>query len=383
VRIALVYDCVYPQTVGGAERWLRKLAEALGEEHEVTYVTRRQWPPGKEPSARGVRWVGVAPGGDLYRADGRRRVLPALAFAAGVFVHFLRRRGRYDVVHCLSYPFFPLIALRIALAGRGDVRIFCEWLEYLTADYWRRYAGQLGGLAGRGAQRLCLRMSPAAFVFSDLVRSRLIEAGYSRPIYRLAGLWAGPPDRTAARGGSPPAPLVLFAGRHVPDKRVTALPEAIRLARRRHPALRASIVGDGPERPRLLEQVERLGLRDAIDCPGFIGRPELDDLMTRASCLVSPSSRDGHGMVVAEAAAFGTPVVVCRHPDSAATELVSDGVNGAIAESAAAEQIADAIARVLEGGQPLRESTADWFDSHVAWLSMDASVERVREAYDA
>ena len=62
---------------------------------------------------------------------------------------------------------------------------------------------------------------------------------------------------------------------------------------------------------------------------------------------------------------------------------MSDGVNGAIAESAAAEQIADAIARVLEGGQPLRESTADWFDSHVAWLSMDASVERVREAYDA
>ena len=36
MQIALVYDCLYPQTVGGAERWLRELALSLAEEHEVT-----------------------------------------------------------------------------------------------------------------------------------------------------------------------------------------------------------------------------------------------------------------------------------------------------------------------------------------------------------
>jgi hypothetical protein len=29
VRICLVYDCLYPHTVGGAERWYRDLAERL------------------------------------------------------------------------------------------------------------------------------------------------------------------------------------------------------------------------------------------------------------------------------------------------------------------------------------------------------------------
>ena len=29
VRICLVYDCLYPHTVGGAERWYRNLAERL------------------------------------------------------------------------------------------------------------------------------------------------------------------------------------------------------------------------------------------------------------------------------------------------------------------------------------------------------------------
>ena len=44
LRICLVYDCLYPHTVGGAERWYRNLAERLAAEgHEVTYLTLRQW----------------------------------------------------------------------------------------------------------------------------------------------------------------------------------------------------------------------------------------------------------------------------------------------------------------------------------------------------
>ena len=46
VRICLVYDCLYPYTVGGAERWYRELAERLAHDgHDVTYLTMRQWEP--------------------------------------------------------------------------------------------------------------------------------------------------------------------------------------------------------------------------------------------------------------------------------------------------------------------------------------------------
>ena len=31
MRIAIVYDCLFPNTVGGAERWYRNLAERLDE----------------------------------------------------------------------------------------------------------------------------------------------------------------------------------------------------------------------------------------------------------------------------------------------------------------------------------------------------------------
>ena len=51
-------------------------------------------------------------------------------------------------------------------------------------------------------------------------------------------------------------------------------------------------------------------------------------------CLVLPSRREGYGLVVVEAAALGTPSVVVRGPDNAATELVEDGKNGFVAPSA-------------------------------------------------
>ena len=40
------------------------------------------------------------------------------------------------------------------------------------------------------------------------------------------------------------------------------------------------------------------------------------------------------GLIVVEASSKGTPSVVARAPDNAAVELVEDGVNGVIAESA-------------------------------------------------
>jgi len=58
LRICIAYDCLFPWTVGGAERWYRNLAERLAEDgHAVTYITRRQWPADGPPRLPGVRVI--------------------------------------------------------------------------------------------------------------------------------------------------------------------------------------------------------------------------------------------------------------------------------------------------------------------------------------
>src|SRR3712207_187122 len=47
VRVGVGYDCLFPYTVGGAERWYRSLAQPLAADgHEVTYLALRQWARG-------------------------------------------------------------------------------------------------------------------------------------------------------------------------------------------------------------------------------------------------------------------------------------------------------------------------------------------------
>src|SRR5918997_2440578 len=98
MRLCLVYDCLFPHTVGGAERWYRNVAERLAADgHRVTYLTLRQWDRGEDPGVDGVEVVAVGPRLALYTEWGRRRTGPPLVFGAGVLWHLLRRGRRYDV----------------------------------------------------------------------------------------------------------------------------------------------------------------------------------------------------------------------------------------------------------------------------------------------
>ena len=98
-------------------------------------------------------------------------------------------------------------------------------------------------------------------------------------------------------------------------------------------------------------------------------------------CLVLPSRREGYGLVVIEAAAKGIPAVVVQGPDNAAVELIEDGVNGVVAQSAAPQDLAAAILRIHEAGSTLRRSTTGWFEQNARRLSLESSLERILDAY--
>ncbi|HEX6458357.1 MAG TPA: glycosyltransferase [Thermoleophilaceae bacterium] len=380
MRICVIYDCLYPHTVGGAERWYRNLAERLAADgHDVTYLTRRQWPRGADHGVTGVKVIAVAPGLPLYVRSGRRSVTEPLVFGAGVFLHLLRHGRAYDVVHTASFPYFHLLMAAL-LRPRHRYRLVVDWHEVWTLAYWREYLGRAGGAIGHAVQRLCLRVPQSAFCFSRLHAARLRELGLRGEPTVLEGEYAGPLDPHRPQEA---LPVVVFAGRHIPEKRAPALVSAFARARERMPELRLKLFGDGPERPEVLRRVRELDANGAVEVPGFVSAERVEDALRSALCMVLPSRREGYGLIVVEASAKGTPSVVVRDPDNAATELVQEGVNGFIAESASADDLADAILRVHEAGQGLRESTADWFAENAERLSLAHSIDVVAEAYRA
>src|SRR5436190_13890495 len=126
---------------------------------------------------------------------------------------------------------------------------------------------------------------------------------------------------------------------------------------------------------------ERHGASAYVEAPGFVASEEVEHDLARALCLMLPSRREGYGLVVVEAASHGTPSVLVRDPDNAATELIEEGVNGFVAESTDSEALAEAILRVHDAGAELRASVAAWFAEHAPQLSLDASLDEVAASY--
>jgi glycosyltransferase involved in cell wall biosynthesis len=379
VRACLVYDRLYPLTLGGAERWMTELAQRLAAGgHEVTYLTQRHWDRSVQPDVPGVRVVAVGPRMEAYD-ETRRTILPPLVFGACALWHFLRHRRAYDVVHTASFPYFSVLA---AAAARrlGGYRIVVDWHEVWTLDYWREYLGRVGGRIGWLVQRACVAVPHRAFCFSRLHARRLRAEGLRGEVEVLTGEYSGsldPPGPVTAE------PLVVFAGRHIPEKRVPALVRAMALVRERRPELRCEIYGDGPERGEVLRLVRELGLQDTVSVSGFVAHEQVEDALARAACMVLPSSREGYGLVVVEAAARGTPSVVVAGPDNAAVELVDDGENGFVAPSAAPSDLAEAIVRAADAGPALRAATAAWFACNAERLSLETSLKAVLARYAA
>ncbi len=227
-------------------------------------------------------------------------------------------------------------------------------------------------------RRLSARSRHAALCFSRLHADRLRALGHEGEITLVEGLRDLDADQEPVEAAEP---VVVFAGRHIPEKRVTAVVPAVALARERLPELRAVIFGDGPDRENVLGQIREGGLGAVVEAPGFAPAEEVQETMRRALCLLFPSEREGYGIVVVEAAAIGTPAVVVAGPDNAAAELVDEGENGVVARSTDPHDLADAILRVAAAGPSLRRSTGEWFRRNRARLSLDTSIETLLEIY--
>jgi glycosyltransferase involved in cell wall biosynthesis len=377
-RIAIVYDCLFPYTVGGGERWYRQLAEGLAEAGaQVTYLTRRQWD--KDPEIPGVRVVAVSGRSQLYDEQGKRLLLPTLRFGSGLLWWLIRHRQAFDAVQVANFPFWSILAVRAALAGTGT-RVVVDWFEIWSSSFWKAYAGPSVGRVGYLVQRGCVALSPTIIVLSTLNAQRLGALGRTDPPIVLAGfLPSEPPGSRELRATTSPAdpPYVLYAGRHTHDKGVDLLPKAFAAVRRLRPDLGFVIAGDGPLRAHVRRECEALGIGSAVDIPGFVPQDELDRLIAGATCVVAPSRREGYGFMPVEAMGRGTPVVTTAFEENLAVANVEPGRNGFVASPPTPDCIAAAIVGVAAAGMGLRKSTLEWYLEQAPTKTVDCSVRQM------
>jgi glycosyltransferase involved in cell wall biosynthesis len=172
-------------------------------------------------------------------------------------------------------------------------------------------------------------------------------------------------------------PTILAVGRLDHRKAHRLLVEALALLRARGIEARAVVVGEGPERSALERQADDLGVRDRLSLPGAVGQDEIDSWFAAADVFCLPSLAEGLPVVLMEAMACGLPVVAPRL--MGIPELVEDSVSGVLVTPARADELADALERLLANGELRRSLGAAGRERVVAEFDADACAREVAD----
>jgi L-malate glycosyltransferase len=377
MKVALVYDALFPYVKGGGERRYFELARRLRERHDVHMVSWQYWPGPARTVIEGVTHHGTGRPPAFYGPDGRRRIAEAAAFGARVLPVLMRER--FDVIDCASVPFLPLFSASLATRVRG-VRLVATWFEFWD-EYWLSYRGGVSAKLARLAERLSARAGDAHIAISQTTADRM--AG-RRPARIPVTVIEPGVDIDLIRDVSDVAKSVdvVFAGRLNAQKNVALLLRALAEAEREGVRITCGIIGDGPERGRLERMARDLGLADRVR---FHGRIEDDrayyTAIKQARLFVWPSVAEGFGLAPLEAMACGVPAVVAISTFSATQALVEDGETG-VTVAAEPAAFAQAIRRLLSDERALHtmSSAAAAWAERSTWDAMALAVERVYEA---
>ncbi len=211
---------------------------------------------------------------------------------------------------------------------------------------------------------------------SHWVRKRLMDDG----VRVDEVVWNGVPV-SAQRPPLLPEPLVAYTGRLVAKKGVNVLLDAMRHVLRRVPKARLSIIGDGPERERLQQQVDAMGLGARVTFAGHLPRPELERRVAAAWVQVVPSLwEEPFGLVAAEAMMRGTAVVASA--SGGLTEQVVDGQTGFCVPPRDSAALADALIRLLVDRERAEAMGAAARAHALANFTEDRVVDRFAALYD-
>lgn len=319
----------YPPLIGGAEKVLSYLAPALAAEGvEVTVLTAHA--PGL-PEREEI----AAPDGRLTvirLPTSRTRFLGTWLYMRNLRLWLARNRVDLAYVSMLKHDAFVAV-------GEGRRRGFPVVLRPEGAGATGDLAWQSWGRFGRAIGRRC-RQADAIVSISRQITIELLGAGYEASrIHAMPNGVPIPAETWRRRPDWRGSPRAAFLGRLAPEKGLDTLVDAWVRVLARFPHARLTLIGEGPERPALEDQVRRLGLAGSVELPGPAVDPSVR--LRQADLFVLPSREEGMSIALLEAMALGIPLVASSIPGN--RRLVHDYSHGRLAPPDDPEALARAI----------------------------------------
>jgi glycosyltransferase involved in cell wall biosynthesis len=341
---------------GGERQTLWLAAEMAKRGHESVVAARQGEPLAARASAAGLSVVDCRPVSELDpRAAWRLR-------------HEIVSR-RIDVVHAHT-------AHAVAIGAMATLATGVPLVVARRVDFPLRGNAGTRWKYGRAARIVAVSTAVAdVLVAGGVARSRIDVVPDGVDLRRTVE--PATAATLAACGVAPNRPLVVQVAQLVGHKDPLNFVRAMAYANRGSTKLQALLVGDGPLRPEVTDEIRRLSLVDVIHLTGF--RDDADSLLAAASVACLSSREEGMGSVLLDAMAFGRPIAATIA--GGIPEVVVDGESGLLAERENPEALGAAIAR-LANDRALADRLAEGGRRRVREFSVERMTDRTIAIYE-
>ena len=340
----MIIPSFYP-AIGGAENQVRLLSKRLLAHGRPVRVLTRQHGNALPNGLAASDVVGGVPVRRLY-SRGWGKVGSLLYLLGGWW--YLLRHGRRAIYHANAVGTAGWLAVtaRYLLGGRCLIKM---------RTGYQGYEKHYGSGIARWQFVTLLRLADRVQVVNTEVERMVRNLGVPRDrVVRLSNAVdtkvfrpASIEEKSAARkrvGIPAEKTIVLWVGRMAPVKGLDLLLRAWALLPEPERAdVLLVMVGEGPERDKLLEMMTQLGLGDSVCLAG--AHKTVRDYYWAADLFVLPSRTEGLSGALIEAMASGLPVIASNV--GGAIDLVIEDENGSLFIAEDRHQLAQKLAAMI------------------------------------
>jgi glycosyltransferase involved in cell wall biosynthesis len=323
IKIALVYDAIYPYIIGGGQRRYYEFGKRLAiKGYEVHLYGMKYWKGPKTIKRDGLILHGLCKARPLYTKSGRRSINEALIFGMSCFKLLF---ADFDIIDCCGFPYFSLFPTKLAALIKRKP-LFSTWHEVWGKKYWIDYLG-FAGIIGFWVEMLAAKL-PDHIIATSRHTANQLESYLG---IKCGSILENGVDLKAIGHIKDTIKLtdILYVGRIMDFKNIHLIIESLVELKKKNINLSCVFVGDGPEKEKLQKLASELGVPNQINWLGTLENSDEVYLQMKASkMLILPSRREGFGIVAIEANANGTQVLTANYASNAVKDLIQNGVNG-------------------------------------------------------
>ena len=360
MKICIVSDFFVPHYQGGGERRYYELAKRLVKKgHHVDLICMKIDGVSNKEEIEGINVHHIGP---TIKNPPQRSSSDFIKFIFAIFKWIMK--NDYDIIDAQAYA--PLIPSFIgAKLKRTPIIGTIHDVSTIGDDQWIQ-SSKVAAIA----EKILVRIPYDKILsVSNATKKSLVEY-YGVKEDRICVVYAGVDLKfiDSVKINEKYQNTIIFVGRLAPHKHVDHLLKVVKSLKTDIPNIKLIIIGNGLEKENLINLTKKYGIKNNVQFMENLSYKELISEMKKSNVLTLPSTREGFGMVLAEANACEIPVVA--YASGGVVEVVDDGINGFLVEPSNVKSLENNIKFLLthhskrdnlgKNGRKLVEKSFTW-----------------------